>query len=116
MVQNPPARRRQFLPALGWGALALLLGAAAVLTGWSVLSLLGMVPPPARNGRNLAQSDLASIAVASATLLLATVTVLLALFTRRSLDLGRAELALAEASLQAIREQATKQAEQVSAT
>ena len=56
------------------------------------------------------------MAVAGATLLLATVTVTLALFTRGSLALGRAELTLAEASLKVVRDQATKQAEQVAAS
>jgi len=43
------------------------------------------------------------------------VTVLLALFTRRSLELGRAELTLAEATLRTGEEQAQRSAEQVTA-
>jgi hypothetical protein len=104
---------RSLFRIVGWAILLVSLGAAASLTGWSLLALLGIVPPPAHA---LTSSDLASMAVAGATLLLATVTVTLALFTRGSLALGRAELTLAEKSLKAVEDQASKQAEQVAAT
>src|SRR5260370_39316832 len=101
---------------LGWTLLLVSLGAAAGLTGWSLLALLGTAPAPSPGGHALASSDLASMAVAGATLLLATVTVLLAVFTRRSLDQGRRELLLAEEAVRSAQEQAKKQAEQVTAT
>jgi hypothetical protein len=107
---------RNFVAIVGWSLLLVLLVAAASLTGWSLLGLLGIIPPPAPAGHALPPADLASMAVAGATLLLATVTVALAVFTRRSLALGRAELALAEDSLKAVQEQAAKLAEQVAAT
>jgi hypothetical protein len=91
-MQNSRGRRRQILTSLGWGLLYALLGVAALLTGWSLLALLGIVPTTPPGGQHLSAADVASVGVASATLLLATVTVLLALFTRRSLELGRAEL------------------------
>jgi hypothetical protein len=108
--------RRQILTSLGWGLLYALLGVAALLTGWSLLALLGIVPTTPPGGQHLSAADVASVGVASATLLLATVTVLLALFTRRSLELGRAELTLAEASLRTAEDQAKRSAEQVTAT
>lgn len=91
---------------LGWGLLGLLGLAAVVLTAWSVLGLLGLVPAPAPGGKTLTPTDLASMAVAGATLLLATVTVFLAVFTGRSLALTRAELVLTETSLKAFQDQA----------
>lgn len=102
--------------SLGWSLLLISIGVAASLTGWSLLSLLGVTPAPSPGSRALAPSELASFAVAGATLLLATVTVLLAVFTRRSLDQGRRELQLAELALSTAQDQVKKQAEQVTAT
>src|SRR5260370_16640830 len=101
---------------LGWTLLLVSLGAAAGLTGWSLLALLGTAPAPSPGGHALASSDLASMAVAGATLLLATVTGLFAVFTRRRLDQGRRELLLAEKAVRSAQEQAKKQAEQGPAT
>src|SRR5438093_13592271 len=97
-MKQPTATGRNFVSIGGWGLLGVLLAAAGTLTGWSLLGLLEIVPPPHPGGHALPPSDLASMAVAGATLLLASVTVALAVFTRRSLALGRAALALAEAS------------------
>src|SRR5437762_2974732 len=98
---------------LGVALLATLSLVAAALTGWAVLGLLGLVPPPTSNGTALTPSDLGSMSVAGATLLLATATVSLAVFTWRSLRLGRAELSLAEATLRTAEEQAKRSADQV---
>jgi hypothetical protein len=100
----------------GWAALLVLAVAEVTLTGWALLALMGLVPPPIAAGHAMTPTDLASMAVAGATLILATVTVLLAVFTRRSLQQGRAELTLAEATLGTAQEQATRSAEQVAAT
>ena len=110
------APRSRILHGIGWGLLYALLAAAALLTGWALLALLGIVPTTPPGGQHLSTADVASVGVASATLLLATVTVLLALFTRRSLEVGRAELTLAEATLRTAEAQAQRSAEQVTAT
>src|SRR5260370_27470020 len=74
---------------LGWTLLLVSLGAAAGLTGWSLLALLGTAPAPSPGGHALASSDLASMAAAGATLLVATLTVTLAHFRPLSLVQGR---------------------------
>jgi hypothetical protein len=115
-MQNAPGRGRQILTRLGWVLLYALIGVAALLTGWSLLALLGVVPTTPPGGQLLSPGEVASVGAASATLLLATVTVLLALYTRRSLELGQAELRLAEATLRTAEGQAQRSAEQVTAT
>src|SRR5207245_638180 len=90
--------------------------AEVFLTAWALLALFAVLPVPAPGGRAMTSPDLASVAVAGGTLILATVTVTLAVFTRRSLDQGRAELSLAEASLKSAQELAKQSSEQVAAT
>jgi len=101
------------LRLLGWAALLVLAALEAFVTGWALFALFGVVSPP---GHATATADLASIAVAGGTLILATVTVVLALLTRRSLALGAAELKAAEDSVRAVNEQTGKLADQVTAT
>jgi hypothetical protein len=98
---------------VGWTALLLLVGLEGLVTGWALLALVGVAPAP---GHATTIGDQASIAVAGGTLILATVTVVLALLTRRSLALGAAELKAAEDSVKAVKEQTGKLADQVTAT
>jgi hypothetical protein len=104
---------REKLRLVGWAALLLLVGLEALVTGWALLALFGVAPAP---GQATTIGDQASIAVAGGTLILATVTVVLALLTRRSLTLGAAELKAAEDSVKAVNEQTGKLADQVTAT
>jgi hypothetical protein len=115
-VQALPRSVIRAASAAGVASLTILGLVAATLTGWAVLGLLGLVQPPSPNGTALTPSDLASMSVAGATLLLATATVFLAAFTGRSLSLGRAELSLAEATLRTAEEQAKRSADQVTAS
>jgi hypothetical protein len=91
---------------LGWAVFVVLSAGWVALTGWAVLGFLGLIPPPTPGGHSMSPADLASMAVAGATLILATATVLLAIYTGRSLQQGRDELELARDTLNETKRQA----------
>jgi hypothetical protein len=92
-----------------------LLGFALLI--FSIVGLLGLVSTPVGPVRqHLSPADLASSAVAGATLILAVFTAYLAMATRESVAATRREAAIAEQALAAAQEQARIGAEQVLAT
>ena len=87
-----------------------------VLVAYAILSLLGVVPSLTAPTHGLSGADLASLAVAGATLLLAAFTAQLALATNAALQLARRETSVAERALATAQSQTAKVAEQVEAT
>lgn len=84
---------------------------------FSILGLFGLISTPLGPVRqHLSPADLASSAVAGATLMLAVFTAYLAIATRASVAATRREAAIAEEALAAAQEQARIGAEQVKAT
>src|SRR5205807_4576641 len=107
--------RRALIP-VGWFVFVALTAGWVSLTGWAVLGLLGLLPAPTPGGHPMTPADLASMAVAGAALILATATVLLAVYTRRNLEQGREELKVTQDTLKAAEQQAITSGEQVAAT
>jgi hypothetical protein len=93
---------------------ALVAGVAvgAVMLAFPWLVLFGLVPLIPRPKAEFSVADLGSIEVAGATLLLAVFTAVLAWFTRQSISETRTEAAIADAALQAARDQAAASAQQ----
>lgn len=107
------------------GGVAIAAGAAIAVLGilglgllaFSILGLFGLVSTPLGPVRqHLSAADLASSAVAGATLMLAVFTAYLAIATRASVAATRREAAIAEQALAAAQEQARIGAEEVKAT
>jgi hypothetical protein len=86
--------RKAWLP-IGLAVLVIVAAGAVSVTAWAVVALIGLVPAPAPGGHEMTPADFASIAVAGSTLILATATVLLAVFTFSTVEQGRQEHKLA---------------------
>ena len=120
--RTPPAqvesRRRLGGFAIAAGTAVVVLGILGLgLLAFSILGLFGLIGTPLGPVRqHLSPADLASSAVAGATLMLAVFTAFLAIATRASVAATRREAAIAEQGLAAAQEQARIGAEQVKAT